>query len=103
MADGNYCPTYRWGQTQTHVILTIDVNEECVESHNVTPEGKVTVSGDVPRKGKFELSLDLCGKIVAEEVSVQLLPRTMRLKLPKQGPGVLSLIHISEPTRPRLI
>eukprot|EP00288_Rhodomonas_lens_P007456 CAMPEP_0177738492 /NCGR_PEP_ID=MMETSP0484_2-20121128/26481_1 /TAXON_ID=354590 /ORGANISM="Rhodomonas lens, Strain RHODO" /LENGTH=42 /DNA_ID= /DNA_START= /DNA_END= /DNA_ORIENTATION= len=42
MADGNYCPTYRWGQTQTHVILTIDVNEECVESHNVTPEGKVT-------------------------------------------------------------
>ena len=54
-----YCPAYKWGQTDTHVIVTIDVNEEHVNQHDRTPEGTITVEGEVPKKGAFKLQLDL--------------------------------------------
>lgn len=50
-----FTPGYKWGQTDAHVIITLDVNEECVNKHDFTPEGKVLVEGDVPNKGAFKL------------------------------------------------
>eukprot|EP00961_Rhodomonas_salina_P190158 2565553-Rhodomonas_salina.2 len=88
MDQDTYCPSYRWGQTETQLVITIDVNEECVESHNVTPDGQITVRGEVPGKGKFELFLDLDGTMLAGDVDVQVLPRTLRLRLKKKEAGV---------------
>ena len=53
------CPAYKWGQTDTHVIVTIDVNEEHVNQHDRTPDGTITVEGEVPKKGAFKVQLDL--------------------------------------------
>ena len=83
-----YCPTYKWGQTDSHVILTIDVNEEYVNQHDITPEGKVVVEGDVPKKGTFRVQLDLFGEIRVSQCQVQFKSRSMQIKLTKHVHGV---------------
>ena len=57
------CPAYKWGQIDTHVIVTIDFNEEHVNQHDITPEGTITVEGEVPKKGAFKVQLDLYDEI----------------------------------------
>ena len=64
------CPAYKWGQTDTHVIVTIDVNEEHVNQHDRTPEGTITVEGEVPKKGAFKVQLDLYDEIKVAKCQV---------------------------------
>ena len=45
------------------MIVTIDVSEACVNQHDITPEGSVSVEGEVPKKGAFKLQLDLYDEI----------------------------------------
>ena len=45
------------------MIVTIDVNEEYVNQHDITPEGAITVEGEVPNKGAFRLQLELYDEI----------------------------------------
>ena len=65
-----YCPAYKWGQTDTHVIVTVDVNEEYVNQHDITPEGSISVEGEVPKKGAFKLQLDLYDEIKVAKCQV---------------------------------
>jgi hypothetical protein len=77
-----YCPAYKWGQTDTHVIVTIDVNEEHVNQHDITPEGTITVEGEVPKKGAFKVQLDLYDEIKVSKCQVNFKARrcaTLRL------------------------
>ena len=77
-----YCPAYKWGQTDTHVIVTIDVNEEHVNQHDITPEGTITVEGEVPKKGAFKVQLDLYDEIKVAKCQVNFKARrcaTVRL------------------------
>ena len=76
------CPAYKWGQTDTHVIVTIDVNEEHVNQHDITPEGTITVEGEVPKKGAFKVQLDPHDEIKVAKCQVNFKARrcaTLRL------------------------
>jgi hypothetical protein len=78
-----YCPAYKWGQTDTYVIVTIDVNEEHVNQHDITPEGTITVEGEVPKKGAFKVQLDLYDAIKVAKCQVNFKARrcaTLRLQ-----------------------
>ena len=65
-----YNPAYKWGQTDTHVIVTLDAGEDHVSGHELTPEGSVRVEGAVPGKGAFVLELDLCAPIAVQRCQV---------------------------------
>jgi hypothetical protein len=87
MAETNekrFCPSYKWGQTDTHVILTLDVGEDCVETHSVSPEGLLCVTGHQPGKGVFEISLDLAAPVQANLTTVKMNPRSVQFRLPKK-------------------
>lgn len=58
-----YSPGYKWGQTDSHVIITVDVHEEHVNQHDFTPDGSILVEGEVPNKGHFKMQLELFGDI----------------------------------------
>jgi len=58
-----YSPGYKWGQTDSHVIITVDVREEHVNQHDFTPDGSILVKGEVPNKGPFKMQLELFGDI----------------------------------------
>jgi hypothetical protein len=47
-----FIPTYKWGQTETHVVITVDAAS--IESHSVYPDGRCEIHGQVA--GKVELS-----------------------------------------------
>jgi len=108
----SFCPIYKWGQTDLDIIITVEVNEECINSHSVSAEGKVEVQGNVPKKGDFKLALDLYGEILAARTEVQLLPpevqllpRSLRLKIRKKLQGEtwksLQKLHIPKPAQER--
>jgi len=98
-----YCPGYKWGQTDSHVIITVDVNEEFVKQHDFTPEGNILVEGEVPGKGMFTIQLDLFGDIKVTLCKVQFKARSMQIKLTKQTLGVkwqsLQKPHVPKPAQ----
>uniref|UniRef100_A0A7S4KV81 CS domain-containing protein n=1 Tax=Guillardia theta TaxID=55529 RepID=A0A7S4KV81_GUITH len=103
MDASSFCPIYKWGQTDLDVIITVEVNEECIKSHSVSAEGKVEVQGTVPKKGDFKLILDLYGEIKAGATEARLLPRSLRLKIRKLHQGEtwksLQKQHIPKPAQ----
>ena len=72
-------------------------------SHSISPDGHLIVKGDVPKKGKFEVSLQLLDRVLAEDVRVQTLPRSMQLRIPKLESGktwkTLQKAHIPKPVQ----
>ena len=83
-AQKMYCPAYKWGQTDSYVIVTLDVSEEHINKHDITPEGTVSVQGLVPNKGEFSLDLDLCGPILVQRCQVLFKSRSTQIKLAKK-------------------
>ena len=83
-----YNPAYKWGQTDTHVIVTLDAGEDHVSGHELTPEGSVRVEGAVPGKGAFVLELDLCAPIAVQRCQVLFKQRSTQLKLAKAQQGI---------------
>jgi alpha-1,6-mannosyltransferase len=79
----------------------VDTPDASTVSHSVSPDGIVVVKGDIPKKGKFELSLQLFDRVLAEDVNIQTLPRSLRLRIPKLVPGktwnTLQKAHIPKP------
>ena len=43
-----FIPTYKWGQTETHVVITVDAAS--IESHSVYPDGRCEIHGQVAGK-----------------------------------------------------
>ena len=101
-----FCPGYKWGQTDSHVIVTLDVHEEHVNEHDFTPEGKIRVEGEVPGKGAFKLQLELLDEIRAAGCQVLFKSRSMQIKLPKKERGAkwrsLQKPHIRRPAQEKI-
>jgi alpha-1,6-mannosyltransferase len=99
----SYIPTYKWGQTTTHIIISVDAPDASSLSHTVSPDGHVLVKGEVPKKGKFELSLQLLNRVLAEDVRANTLPRSIQLRIPKLESGktwkTLQKSHILKPVQ----
>ena len=101
-----FCPGYKWGQTDSHVIVTLDVHEEHVNQHDFTPDGKILVEGEVPGKGAFRLQLQLFDQIRVAGCQVLFKSRSMQIKLPKKEHGTkwksLQQPHIRRPVQEKI-
>lgn len=87
-----FIPTYKWGQTETHVVITVDAAS--IESHNVYPDGRCEINGSVPGKVCVTLikkaSLICLQRILTDPSSRRFCARRMYTHLPTNLPALFA-------------